>query len=234
MLKVNIDMKKILIGGDSWACGEWQFDKTNTNTIVHPGLAQYFLDDGFAVINCAQGRSSNSEAIDRMLDQYAKDKFDYVIWVQTDPLRDLRPYVDFLSKFTKHDQLLVESNRLLNSSYEKLNQLGKQIICLGGCSKLDPDISKYKNLIPLVDSIIEFLLPDFTHPEIWHSDWIRCTKNAVVSTFNEELLDQLLMNKQQQDQLYLEPLFNPDGQHPNRDGHRIIYDRITEFLIKGN
>ena len=107
--------------------------------------------------------------------------------------------------------------------------MGPSVICIGGCSKLDPDICNYENLIPLVDSMIELLVPHVTAPKVWHSDWV----HAIKSIINENLLDQLLVNKRTQDQLRKEAIFRPDGMHPNRQGHRVLFNIVKEFLIKG-
>ena len=159
-------------------------------------LFRSLIDDGFKVTNYSEGGRSNLEAVDHLCHQLSlhDNTFDYVIWFQTDPLRDLTPYTNFNSRFSSYEELISTSKELLNSSYNRLNQLNKKIICIGGCSKLDSDIHKYKNLVPLIDSVIEFLLPTFTAPEVWHSDWIK----VINSEIDENLLDRLIVNKRLQ------------------------------------
>jgi hypothetical protein len=222
-------VKRLLIGGDSWGCGEWPNPGKGPYKVTHLGLEQYLLDDGFCVKNCSVGAQSNKDSVDRVNCELELDSYDCVIWFQSDPLRDLRPYTNFNSQFTSYQELLDLSNRLLNSHYKMLNQSGHKVICVGGCTKLDPDIRNYENLIPLVDSMIELLLPNFTAPKVWHSDWLF----AIKSNINEDLLDQLLVNKKIQDSLRDKPIFKPDGMHPNREGHRVLFNTIKEFLIKG-
>ena len=220
-------MKTILIGGDSWGCGEWTWFSERNYKVSHKGLEQYLLDDGFSVVNCSQGGSSNRQSIDRVTRRLELDNYDHIVWVQSDPMRDLK-YETFNTLFTSYQQVLDCHNRLLNSSYQRLNQLGKKIICVGGCSKLDPDIRNYDNLIPLVGSMIELIMPHIPAPNIWCNDWLY----YIDSNANESLFDRLLVDKKIQEQITAEPIMNPCGYHPNRDGHRILFDVVNEFLTQ--
>jgi len=230
--------QRILIGGDSWGCGEWHWDESKWPILSHLGLEQYLVDDGFSVVNCSKGGSSNKDAVERIGRKLSSDTYDYVIWFQTDPLRDLEPLPKSTNIFVNDQRLLDSYNEMLNSNYKMLNQLGNKVICIGGCSKLDPDIHNYVNLIPLVDSMIELLLPHITAPTIW-SHWIPIsTGNTMIlewlhtldTSIEEDLLDRLLADTEIKDQIGKEPLFTPDGGHPNRDGHRILFDIVKEFL----
>ena len=67
---IQIIMTQILLGGDSWACGEWARPEGAPGhvpvEIVHRGIEQYFIDDGFGVVNTAEGGSSNKSAVERL------------------------------------------------------------------------------------------------------------------------------------------------------------------------
>ena len=73
----------------------------------------------------------------------------------------------------------------------------------------------------------ELILVDYKHPEIWHSDWIK-----YVERLDESIIDFLLPNKMKQDSLSeveeYRKCFWPDGSHPNRHGHKVLYD----FILK--
>ena len=223
-------MKTILIGGDSWGCGEWTWLSKRNYGVSHKGLEQYLVDDGFSVVNSAQGGSSNSKSIRRVAQQLERGNYDHIIWFQSDPLRDLK-YTTFNSLFTSYQQVLDCHKELLNSSYKQLNQLGNKVICVGGCSKLDPDIRNYNNLIPLVDSMIELIIPHITAPNIWCNDWLHYI-DANTNKSLKRLFDRLLVDKKIQEQITAEPIMNPCGYHPNRDGHRILFDVVKEFLVQ--
>jgi hypothetical protein len=213
---------KILIGGDSWGLGEWP-QETN-----HRGIWQYFEEDGHEVVIKALPGQSNKTSISHMCN-YVNGNYDYVFWFQSDSLRDLRPYDDFGNTIKNYDDLITQSNIILDKNYKELNDRSNcKIYCIGGCSKLNVElISEYKNLIPFIESLTELILVDYKHPEIWHSDWIN-----YVERLDESVIDFLLPNKMKQDSLsevdeYRE-YFWPDGSHPNRYGHKVLYD----FILK--
>jgi len=215
---------KILIGGDSWGVGEWP-QETN-----HRGIWQYFEEDGHEVIMKSIPGESNKTSISHMCDFINQNyNYNYVFWFQSDPLRNLRPYDDFGNTIKNYDDLITQSNFLLDESYKELNdRTNCKIYCIGGCSKLNIDlISKYENLIPFVESLTELILVDYKHPEIWCSDWINH-----IEKLNESTIDFLLPNKMKQDSLSeveeYRKYFWPDGNHPNRHGHRVLYD----FILK--
>ena len=224
-------MKKILISGDSWGCGEWGEEGTHYG-VLHTGLEQYLSDTGFNVTNISNGGFSNTGSIDQIKIKLANDHYDHIVWFQSDPYRDLRPYDKFYTQLQNYDDFKAIGLRLLNKSYAQLNQLNTKIICLGGCTKLDQNIKNYSNLIPSVTSIIELLIPEFNAPEIWMSEWGRLLDQQIPV----EVLNQLAVNKRLQDKLFEFPkLFYPDGRHPNRHGYLILYDFIKgEFLNESN
>jgi len=218
---------KILIGGDSWGCGEWGNHNGNY-CVLHKGLAQYFRDDGYSVVNTSEGGSSNKESITR-LKNTLDFKPDFIIWLQSDPMRDNRPYTNLHEYAPTYEKLIELHNQILESNYKKLDSFNKKIYILGGCSKINLDlIEKYKNLIPIIPSIPEFLFPDFKHPQTWISDW-------VIENLNNKLLASLLKNKNLQDELWDDPkyayYFQPDGHHPNRYGILKVYEYIKNIIV---
>jgi hypothetical protein len=82
-------------------------------------------------------------------------------------------------------------------------------------------MSEFSNLIPLIKSVIEFLLPEFPTMDVWVSDWW----NLVGRQFDLDSLDKFLYNKTLQEDLEKhKELFWPDGFHPNRFAWKIIFD----------
>ena len=217
---------KILIGGDSWGNGEWP-QETN-----HRGIWQYFEEDGHEVMIKSIPGESNKNTISHMCDFINENyNHDFIFWFQSDPLRDLRPYDEFGTTINGYNDLLKQSEIILDKNYPELNnRTTSKIYCIGGCSKLNLElISKYNNLIPLIESATEFIIKDYQHPKLWHSDWLN-----VVDRFDLETIDLLLIDKRKQDSLsqiekYRE-YFWPDGYHPNRKGHKVLYDFILNSL----
>ena len=193
--------------------------------VLHPGLAQYLTEYGHNVVNLSKGGESNSYAIEKIQAQDLS-KFDLIIWFQTDPFRDLHPYETFTVDYTTYKSLIDKQNQLLLETYNQFNSFNKKILCLGGLSKLNLKlIQPFKNLVAAIPSIPELLLPDYQHAEIAFSDWY----TLIDRQFSLDDLDKLLYNKQLQDSLIdYKDLFWPDGFHPNRVGHK----KIFEYLIK--
>lgn len=204
-------------------------DDAGYYTLLHTGLHAYLEDTGHLVDNISVAGASNFEIIEKLQQQPLLNEYDHIIWIQTDPVRNLRPYVKFASQFNTFDSLINYQQEILQQSYSALNLLGIKINCLGGCSKLDVKLmSKFNNLYPIIDSIPEFLLPNYTHPTVWFSDWYK----LVGRQFDITSLDKLLHNKKLQDSLIDEKeLFWPDGGHPNRHGYKIIFDYLIDRLI---
>jgi hypothetical protein len=196
-------------------------------TVTHTGLQQYFEDAGHSVTNVSREGESISYAI-AQLKQQPLDEYDHVVWFQTDPIRNLAPYTDFVERFTTIDSLLSYQLETLQQSYAELNSLGKQIHCLGGCSKLDINlISEFTNLRPVIESIPEFLLPHYIHPIIIFSNWY----TLVDRQFDIDSLTKLVDLKKIQDSLVDErEFFWPDGYHPNRYGLKKVFDYLIDQL----
>jgi hypothetical protein len=219
---------KILIGGDSWGCGEWGYIDGNHITgkycILHSGLEFYLRTDNHTVINTSSGRSSNFDSINRL--KYHLD-CDIIFWFQSDPLRDC----EITCK--TFDEVVERNNKILLYNYNELNSLGKKINVIGGCGKINIDmISKFTNLFPLIESVPQFLYPDFIHPDIWISDFVW---DDLYNRLPNDMLSQLLERKKIVDSFHdkkYEKYFQPDGRHPNRLGHQKIYEFIKTRLEK--
>lgn len=223
---------KILITGDSFGCGEWQIDPDlQSKILLHKGIEHYLLEENYDVLNVSIAGSPNKFAIKR-LSLVLDFNPDIILWFQSDPLRDLFPFNDFTEKFNTFEELIELNNNILDNHYSTLNSLDKKIYCIGGCSKINSNlIVKYNNLIPLINSVPEFLFPEYKHPELWHSGW-----QAEVHKIQDlKLLTKLLACKVKQCKLITEQrykdLFWPDGMHPNRIGYYKIYEFIKSKIL---
>lgn len=221
-------MKKLIIAGDSWGCGEWGDDEDSNYTVLHKGLEQYFTDIGVEVENLSAGGISNRTVCFR-LESFLKKYPNYdgnIIWFQTDSIRDYFPY-NILKENITFENLLQYQDAGLKNTYTRLDALNRKILCLGGATKLNLDlISSYKNLQPTIPSIPEFIFNDYTHPIIWTSDWV----NLINKQFSLDCIDKFLYYKKIQDQLaekeIYQEFFWPDGNHPNRHGIKKVFDYL--------
>lgn len=214
---------KIIVIGDSWACGEWGTSAAGEYCILHGGLAHY-LSANHEVVNLGEGGSCGMYAANMLKNAY-DDSVDLVFWFKTDPLRSTDDRVFTQDKVT-FDDIVRENCLCTEKIYKQLNDMDIPIHCMGGCAKLNLDLMKnYSNLIPYIKSIAEFLIPDYSHPELWISSWIKHINNRV----DLDSLDKLLAGKREQDRLFdYKDLFWPDGLHPNRHGHKLLYDKICD------
>jgi hypothetical protein len=224
---------KILIGGDSWGMGEWEWkEDVKKYKLNHKGLEQYFIEDGHEVTNVSSAGTSNLHSLHDLIVETDKQNYNYCFWFQSDEIRDLRPYNFFEKNITSYDELIKQSDIQLEIVYRFIAIKCKvPVYMIGGCSKVKTNIidKSYKNIIPFIPSVTEFLLKNYKHPDVWCSDWI----NNISKDFKD--IDKLLEQKKIQDNLALEPLFIPDGGHPNRYAIKKLYDYIcSELSIQSN
>jgi hypothetical protein len=243
----NEQQPKIFIAGTSWARGEWQGPR-----LVHKGLEQYFIDDGYTVINSSRPRSTHAEVnlyLDKSLSQYYKDG-DIILWIQADPLstiigpnRDKNNKLSNLSQALQNtgslSKLIADQKKVI---FTELNQTALKykttILCIGGPYNISSAIEDYSNLKSLIPSWIYLLvghLQDYNHtadPEfgmilnwsIEQIDFSQCNNNLSIS-ISQEIGERISNSK-----LTREDIFHPDGVHPNRHGHRILYDCVVDKL----
>lgn len=127
--------------------------------------------------------------------------------------------------------------------YSKLNQTAQQyntqIYCIGGTFNINQDVmSEFTNLVALVPSWIYLLLNHFSE----HS---RCQDQTfgVVHTWDPAIIDFSMFNKEFKNlvsaeaaelidnlKLFREDPFQPDGIHPNKQAHRVLFDYLTKKL----
>ena len=236
-------MKKIFIGGDSWARGEHP-------KFEHMGLEEYFAEAGHTVINASVLGASNHDSIDILAD-HMRDQYqtgDLVLWVQTDPLRDFRgPPPEFhrlIPGIQSAGGIYNLMQELLQNSYSKLDALGNKyatiIHAIGGlCSIGDtrlfrfisPTVVSWPQL--LVGDISKYSNTDWSWFVIWCSDWTAQHLGIDPIVHDSQLAEKVIveaneLNKNRK--IFLEKIFHPDGQHPNRDGHKILYNHLKERL----
>lgn len=226
---------KILLAGDSWGCGVWKHSKIpfQKPTLMHKGIEQYMLDDGHEVINVSKGGISNEKIIDRMK-PVINDNFDYIFYIQTDPLRDIFKSDNFQEKskwFEDYQSLLEINNRLMLDTYNKLNNFGKTIHMIGGCSKVKSNmLEQFSNLKLVICSIPELIVDNFEISEIV------CTglwwKKNLDERWSLETIDKIL--EQQRKWVWLalnSPHFKEDRHHPDRHGYEKAYNYIKENVL---
>jgi len=231
----------ILIVGDSWGCGEWD----NMN-ITHNGLAQYIREDGTNVINLSLGGSSNWEIYERLqlfFDSgtyyHLNESIDLILIFQTEWHRDLNHQKITCAKNHVAENAIVCWLYRLSEIATKNNV---QIGLIGGCSdtilfdnfnKEHPGLfvacQSFTNLCINNDSQIvdptflirpdEYLIPILKDLYLKHS---------TVENFINDIDKGEIRNKLWRDH---PEYFWPDGVHPNRLGHKKLFNFLKNSGI---
>lgn len=240
------DRKLSLISGDSWSVGEWENDKY-VPTINHGGLSQYLHDQGHVVVNVGLGGSSNRETYLRVrnfffnnhhLRSYANKQ---VIVFQTEWTRDFA-YMDPEDK-NFYDQPMTMMHRMISRFYYDLSALAQEwavtIKIIGGCSDallIDDFKTIYPGVEIICQSMVNLLIngrSTTTEPvfslfsnDTRTDDFLKLFKQHTTDVQDmEALLDEVERGQQRLDMFSkYEDLFYPDGVHPNREAHKILYD----------
>lgn len=252
----NAKKTKIFVAGSSWARGEWvgprvahrglvQYFEENNYTVIDSSQARSW-------------HSRVNQLLDSNLNQYFVPG-DLVFWIQADPLLDIimpelaasgikrSTDVVNLSGFTEQVKqagglvaLLKQQQKII---YTELNSIAQQhnaqVYCIGGTYNIDTSLlDTLTNLTPLVVSWIDLLIghfseysqvkdPAFGVSYTWGIDYID------LSQFSTEFANQVreefeMLSKYSY--MLKEDIFHPDGLHPNRNGHKILFEHLTKTL----
>lgn len=244
---------KLVIFGDSWACGEWGHPDPLTNEygLTHPGINEY-LSESFSVQNLAAGGSSLWKILQRIEnyltigDGIDRTKDTFIVF-QPSPLRlsmSKESNVDYKLVADRHSSATEFGNELNEIWYVRLDELAQRInnkiYIVGGFSDVDTTtVGLYKNLEVLCPSWQKLLSPD--HPT--SSIPIRGEKYALEffrEIGNTKLLESYIEYIDQMTNHYLNMMdldtIGPVDFHPNQKGHKIMSDFIVDFLnqsVKG-
>ena len=247
-------MKKVLLAGDSWGYGAGYI---YYNGVEGPGnlTAEAFTEYDFT--NVSRRGGLNSESVQNIKDCLAQTDYDSIFWIQTDPMRELT--LVFLeweetspgngryaslsaygAKVCSTQNLIKLMEQLLSESYSALNKIAadhnKKIHCLGGCSMLHPSISEHKNLIPIIPSIMQFLVPSFKEDSIvYESQWFRqiiehADAHEVNQTFSDNLRELVEVYYPKQAFMGQAPHFQEDSHHPDPAGLRLWAAECKKYI----
>lgn len=251
-------MKKILISGDSWSFAVYN-PIGDDYSIMPQAFGHQLSDQGYNITNVSSAGASNSATI-RCIDQALEldNSYDVVLWVQTDPFRDLRfkhsvevpifGNVPAYNMDTVHQLVTVNNNSLVKSaemilagSYHRLNMIAKKykrdIYCIGGCVPISNFVYNFNNLAVLIRSIPELLIPGFEESFVYDTEgWLtyQYVEYAKKNKIRLEDTDwyqctDTFMTKSIVWSNCLE-YFSPDQWHPNVKGHAVIADFIVKTL----
>ena len=248
-------MKTIVITGDSWGCGEWgvntngiHSERVNSDPpIVHGGLSDYFEQDGYNIINLSNpgtGPLTYLVELNRFL-MVSRNRIEHIFFIQTCIGRDFTTQLDeetaFMKRLPGHHHLTLNYDLNLESNivgcyrqvYDKLNFIAtyhrKIINVIGGFTDLPPPFSEFSNLNFLIPSWVSLIDPSLpkcllvTNAAFDHLDKKYKNTQEILSYMDAATNRYFFMKNN-------EEFFWPDGVHPNRKGHKLLYDAIKSKL----
>ena len=242
-------MRKIVLIGDSWGCGEW--DDISFTTPCHPGLTEY-LSDQYVVKNLS--RSGNSlwqicYTLESFLDRIGNDKeTDYVI-IQTDAMRTQNCCdfdIDYDESCQHANSLLMVYQMLLEKFYYKLQNIGDRyditIHLVGGICDVFVeglcDTPRINVLCPswisLIDqaigadstSLSNNVVPVHLRPDTLIK--LKQLKLSLVDKAIDHIDTTFLFNQRLIESEYFGPIHGDF--HPSRKGHLLLANHIKSTL----
>jgi hypothetical protein len=218
------DQQRIIVAGDSWACGEWGRDLQGRYRPLHLGLQYYLRRAGHSVRVVARGGSGNGEQLQRV--QAEARPRDRVVFVQTDPMRDLGIIPGQWRSF--HDRY----QQGLRDLYRGLSLLPCPVLLVGGNSPVEPE-----------------LIPPQSPCRVAVGDWVEAMglqrpcpvigRQWAYPDCEPPLLEQWERDERQlqewdhrcrQSGTPEHEWFWPDGRHPNRRAHSWLAARLRALI----
>jgi lysophospholipase L1-like esterase len=172
---------------------------------------------------------------------------DTVLWIQTDPVTDI--FIDspdpvivgkyITAQVQEHSGVVGLRDYLIEQIYTKLNALGQQynvvIQAIGGKHDLNlPLLAKFPYINPLVPSWVKLLVGEkYQHLFPQWTNWDWNISNVQLEHYSPAFADQVIEEMYHAEQcwrMYDDAIFHPDGHHPNRQGHQILFDHLVKTL----
>ncbi len=234
-LRSDFKMKTILLAGDSWGVGVY----ANVNNIYAPtgeGMQSLLVQSGYNVINISQAGDNNTAIVERIKTNI--DCADFIVFLQTDIFREHSFHIQkdgagwrmleesFIDQLITYPSLSAYYEQYFSTLYSQLNSLNKKIYCIGGWSALHPSILKFENLINLIPSATELIIPNTN--DVYVSDFeyfIQLNNNKdFMDKFDIEF-KQLMLDSSKKFEVCCKYW---NDVHPNIQG----YQQLVNILIK--
>jgi hypothetical protein len=231
-------LKTTLITGCSWGCGEWAVID-GIYGLCNPGFAQFFNSPTCYPINLSRPAGNPYEitlALETFLKVNSQMDIDKIFYLQTDIGRSWSgPKISQILETTlaKNDynfELAIEA--CYHYVYRHLNDIAaarqQKIYVIGGLTDVIIDFEQYKNLEIALDSWCHLLDPDLPLTglvDVRGIDYL----NRQFQQHQTQILP-LIEKANQRWNFYntRKDVFYPDGIHPNRYGHQLLFNYLKE------
>lgn len=219
------------IYGDSWGCGEWG-SPSGLYHNVHRGLEQYLKDDNYQCINQSHGGGSNHQAIVGLEREQYHKKVNTAIFILTEPFRD---FASVPSRYDENKTFFDNCIITLQDTLERLKAVQNKntnVILVNGLHQVEKQkelhahISFCELLYPGIQWPVYYAYPGNVNEVFLQHKKLKIDKNSVIN----ELPKDMMMQEKFFTLMDNNKLFHPDGRHPNREAHKILYNAVKEKL----
>ena len=234
-------MTNILLAGDSWGIGVYQ-GKGDSYSPIGEGIQSLLEEQGHQVTNVSEPGISNLRIINNIPNNLVE--FDHIVFLQTDIFREASYHGpkgtekawrwlrdDFVDELLESNTIEEYTSDHLKWLYDKLNRLDRKILCIGGWSDLHPCISEFKNLVPVIASASQMLIPTIKE-QVYISDFEYFTQlndsREFMSKFGPEFKEIAINSSHKFEESCR--AWNGDV-HPNIQGYQQIVDVLVKYLI---
>jgi len=240
----------VLLVGDSWGCGEIDRDQDGSIVVSHKGVAHYYQGN---IINISVIGSSNWEIYCRLHSFLITNtlKIKQVLIVQSEYSRDMRKDGD-VSLVNKEWYNTINNTTnitdfeiaVLTKFYSILSKLAVihdlQFYLIGGVADMlsYPDFNNdFPNLTVVCQSWTNLIItgnPNMQYDRCIYS-WYTKKDSTLIDDIKskygdvESILNCISKGKERYNLLRSNPeYFYPDGVHPNRKGHKVLFDYLED------
>lgn len=247
-----------LILGDSWSQGEWS-QETDAHHVTHGGLSQYLKESNRSVINIGSASSSNNDNVVRLrrffdsgINEHLQQPLgstveDKILFFQTNWWRDFSPLspqddpqYNFVGTIDNEIQ-----NRSLSRFYYQLSQISQSkqipIFIIGGASDtiwIDKFSIEYPGISIACQSFTNLCInnEDRIAKPFLGGISVRAAERLIKiqpGSDTTSLLEKLLDDTHTRLNVYKKnpDWFYPDGVHPNRKGHKKLFNLLINKHI---
>lgn len=218
------NQQRIILAGDSWACGEWGRDLRGRYRPLHLGLQYYLRRRGHLVRVTAESGGTNLTQLERV--QARARSGDLVVFVQTDPLRDSAVIPGQWRAF--HDQY----QQGLQDLYRGLSLLPCPVLLVGGVSPVRTDLIDPESPCRVaVRDWVEAMGLQRPCPVICRAwRYPDCEPELLAQWERDERQLQEWDHRCRQSGTVEREWFWPDGRHPNRRAHSWLAARLRPLI----
>jgi hypothetical protein len=221
--------KLIGILGDSWGCGEWNFVRKKHSKnfqITHTGLQKYLMKEkNYRVKNFSIPNTGLMHCLDMVKQNINVIKnCDLILIFVTDTSRDI-PTKEFWQNHYTVNDFKRRHKKALQHFVNVLDNFDiDNIKLIGGLSTLDDKITRNLHNIEIAFNVFDELMPHIQGYEMNFEDHLK----HMPSNLDHTIIDYVYAQQKIWESMQKEQIMNPDGHHPNRHGHKIIFNRLVE------